>query len=207
MADFTLAFISSPGNFTLIQRIRLQGNRSLNLDGPGAYSCGGCQKSISVEPIFQRLLDWTLEDLKERLDSCYQMLSWCLEDIRMFLNSAPTIGRVALVEQYRSTLNELAYVKDDNSRLFDDNQRVREALEKSIGEARKYQKCYNGLLGLSRKLLECPVCLLKPFTLVLPCGHSLCLSCAEMLKRDDERTKCGICSRPDFYMISFNGLF
>ena len=130
------------------------------------------------------------------------MLSWSLEDIRMFFDSEPTIGRVTLVEKYRSTLNELAYIKDDNSLLFNNNQRVREALEKSIGETRKYQKCYNGLLGLSQKLLECPVCQLKPFTLVLPCGHTLCPSCAEMLKRNDEKTKCGICSRPDFYMIT-----
>ena len=102
--------------------------------------------------MFLRLLNWTLDDLKERLDICYPMLSWSLEDIRIFFDSEPIIGRVTLVEKYRSTLNELAYVKDDNSLLFTNNRRVREALEKSIVEARKYEKCYNGLLELSKKL-------------------------------------------------------
>ena len=108
--------------------------------------------------MFLRLLNWTLDDLKERLDICYPMLSWSLEDNRIFFDSEPIIGRVTLVEKYRSTLNELAYVKDDNSLLFTNNRRVREALEKSIVEARKYEKCYNGLLELSQKLMECPVC-------------------------------------------------
>ena len=56
-----------------------------------------CQKSITVEPMFFRLLNWTLDDLKERLDICYPMLSWSIEDIRTFVDSEPIIGRVTNV--------------------------------------------------------------------------------------------------------------
>ena len=83
------------------------------------------------------------------------MLCWSIEDIRNFFDSEPIIGRVTLVEKLRRTLNELQFLKDDNSRLFTKNQRCRDALENSVAEARKFEKFYNNLLELSRKQYEC----------------------------------------------------
>ena len=191
------------GNSNLIQRVRLQCNRDLTLYGPGAYSCNGCQQPILVEPMFSRLLNWTLKDLEGRLDICYPMLSWATEDIRNFFDSEPIIGRVTLVETLRSTLDKLEYVKEDNCRLFTENRRVRDALENSIAKARKYEKFYNDLLELAQKHMECAVCLMNPWCLVLPCGHTLCSSCAKRLERENDKTKCGMCTRPDILYDRF----
>ena len=192
------------GNSNVIQRIRLQCSRDLTLDGPGVYSCNGCQKLITVDPMFSRLIDWTLADLKERLDVCYPMLGWSVEDIQNFFDCEPLMGRVTLVQKLRRNRNELQFLKDDNSRLFTKDQRCRDALENSVAEARKFEKFYNDLLDLSRKHMECPVCHLNPWCLVLRCGHTLCQSCADMLKVEDDKIKCGMCSRPDIYMIALS---
>ena len=183
------------GDSNLVQRIRLQATKDLNLEGPGWYSCNGCKKTVIIEPTLSRLVDWVLADTQERLELGFTMSTWSPDDILSFFDTETTGGRVTLIEKLQRTVNELQFLKDDNSRWFNKTRRAQDALENSLTESRKFKRNYNDLLDLSRKLLECPVCLLVPWNLVLKCGHTLCHLCARKLKGNGGKNKCGICSR------------